>query len=580
MSDKVRSKYVGNIGPSKVNIAFVGEAPGETEETGTLENNWKPEPFLGWAGEKLIDSCKRNGLTRENAFFGNLCNFRPAYGNRFGLLLGTTELSESFKRLHQDLLIRKPNVIVALGSWPLNFLTSKQGKSHGAGIGLWRGSIIKCSLPGLENTKVIPTYHPSAVNRDRTLYPIFNDDIKKAISDSTFPEFNYRERKFITEPSDDELEYYTQEFLKADKLAVDVENFKGAKLACIGFAPSPDIAMCIPMGNSFHAIDCMQRLLLSPIPKILQFGTHDSEVIHLNLNVEINNYFWDTMTAQVVMWPGLPASLAYLTSVYTREPYYKEERKSEEGKEIKSWSAKFNRDKLWRYNCKDCCVTYEIQEAQEKELNEGPKGWKKTFAFQMSNIPRATRISRAGMFVDQERKEALRIQFLQEWFEDQVALESLIGNDPTKLHLVRIKNKDVIKNCKANVNSKKQIATLVYDILGLKVHYARKENEEGNKSRTVDKDALIAMIAETKDRMDSVKKIATKTEWARKHLIVKLIHKIRGTRKRKSSYSDYTNSPDGRLRGTFKTQSAKFGRWGCEKYVDGTGIGLQTFPRD
>lgn len=929
MSDRVRDKFVSNIGPQDAKLVCIGEAPGETEETGTSENGYHPEPFLGWAGEKLIECLHKNGAPRNTVFLGNLCNYRPAYGNRFRLLLNTPQLQQSFKSLYDHLLKNKPNVIIALGAWPLLFLTGKRGKNDGSGIGLWRGSILPCSLPGLENVKVIPTYHPSAVNRDRTLYPIFNDDIKKAITDSAFPEFNYRHRKFITSPSDDELEFYTQEFLRADKLAIDVENFKGAKLSCVGFAPSPDLAMCIPTLNpSHHALDCIQRLVKSSIPKILQFGTHDAEVLHLNLNLDIVNYYWDTMSAQVVMWPGMPASLAYLTSVYTREPYYKEERKSEEGKEIKTWNAKFNKDKLWKYNClmkgnrikfadgtteyidvivkkkiskpvlsyniitnkvepknitdwhrariqnqqwvqinikhqigsrglvvtpdhkiyterglieakdvtindkiltdepllskeeyqiligtilgdgylesknnnlaglvtvstnhdyinwkakilkgriiirkhltnysnpntgtiselglkytrqqrnlrqdfynervkepnlniiktldglgfatwymddgclvadksariatcgfshdsviilthylsslfglvtviqqdniafcvkasskffdfiadyvpqcmqyklpkefqgrykeiiktevsgvyaekiisvknyehlglargynnvrycitvednhnfftthglvkncKDCCVTYEIQEAQEKEMLEGPPGWMKTFKFQMKMIPVAGRISRAGMLVDQERKKTIGEQFLQDWFSMQQDLERLIGNT-NELHLIRKNGKDIIKNCKANVNSKKQITVLLYDILGLKEHYARKENEEGNRSRTVDKDALIAMLAETKERLDSVKKQSTKNEWAKKHLIVKLVHQIRALRKRKGSYTDYKTSSDDRARGTYKSQGAKFGRWGVEKYVDGTGLGIQTFPRD
>lgn len=47
-----------------------------------------------------------------------------------------------------------------------------------------------------------------------------------------------------------------------------------------------------------------------------------------------------------------------------------------------------------------------------------------------------------------------------------------------------------------------------------------------------------------------------------------------------SSYLHAKTSADGRMRGTFKVAATETGRWACEKYVDGTGVNSQTFPRE
>jgi hypothetical protein len=34
------------------------------------------------------------------------------------------------------------------------------------------------------------------------------------------------------------------------------------------------------------------------------------------------------------------------------------------------------------------------------------------------------------------------------------------------------------------------------------------------------------------------------------------------------------------MRATYKVAATETGRWACEKYVDGTGVNSQTFPRE
>jgi hypothetical protein len=60
-----------------------------------------------------------------------------------------------------------------------------------------------------------------------------------------------------------------------------------------------------------------------------------------------------------------------MTSIYTEEPYYKEDGKKVLGvKSEKAWVAGQSDQALWLYNSRDAAVTCEIQEAQEREFVE------------------------------------------------------------------------------------------------------------------------------------------------------------------------------------------------------------------
>jgi len=111
--------------------------------------------------------------------------------------VGTNELEEGLSELNNLIDRMKPNVIGALGNWPMYYLTGTHGKGGpGSGIGRWRGSILRHSGHD-KNIKVVPTYHPAYIARNRSDYPIFDIDIRRILGEGNFPEFNYKERTFI-----------------------------------------------------------------------------------------------------------------------------------------------------------------------------------------------------------------------------------------------------------------------------------------------------------------------------------------------------------------------------------------------
>jgi uracil-DNA glycosylase len=529
----ISSIYVPDEGPEDAKILFVGEAPGEMEEQ-------KRQPFVGESGQLLMSTLGRAGVMREEVRLANLCHYRPQ-GNDFKILVGSPQLEEGQRELREYVKRHKPTVICALGSQALEFLTGKKG------IHAWRGSILQHEATGI---KIIPTFHPAAVLRDRSLYPIFDTDIRRVIGDSTTPDLNLPKRTFIIDPQGLDLEYYTQLLCESDRVAVDIESVKNSThILCVGFSPRPDLGICIPFKDAPHTQNAVNRILTSPSIKIFHFGTFDTEMLHLNGHETIN-YWWDTLTAQHVLNAELPRGLDFLASIYTREPYYKSSGRAEIPGDQKAWGTKVDKQKLYEYNCRDVCVTIEIQLEQEKELTD--LNDLNIFKHEMSLIEVGQSMSRNGMLCDIERRNLFEKALYYRWNKLQALMEVLAGRP-------------------INVRSPK-LKDLLYGDFKLPI----RRNRGGG--ITTDEDAIVGLIGYCVDYVNGLKTANAKAEWNKKLLVLKAILEIRGLRQ---LLSNYIKAPlrEGRYHSIYKFAATETGRAACEGYVDGTGVNAQTFPR-
>lgn len=551
--------YVPNVGPEDAKIMVVGEGPGENEEKDRIP--FHPE---AQAGSILMEVLQRHGLFRDDIRLSNLVHYRPT-NNRFVTMLNTKELESGLEELRQEIIEIKPHVIVAAGAWPLYYLTQKCGRDRGkpkpgSGIENYRGSILSCAIEGCGDIKVIPTYHPSFVARNRTKYPTFDVDWQRIKSDSNFRDLRLPERQFIIDPRGSELDGYVERIIQNGIAAADIESIKYTNhILCYGFAISPEECICIVNHgpHDFEFKQAVARILSSGIKLIYHNGTFD-QIISENNGFKIANYYWDTMVAQHSMYSELPKTLAYITSVETREPYYKDEGKAEEDQ--KGWADKMNRQRLWEYNCKDTGCTYECYLAQKRDIESGPKGWSSTFDFEMSEIPVAVSISQAGMNRDAARVKELKAILLYQWADFQSALNRLVGHS-------------------LNTNSNKQMTETLYDEFHLPER--RKRDKYGKWVRTCEEDALVSLIGHCKSLHDKRVRLDIKEYWLKMLLICKLVLKIRGIRKVLSSYISVPHSMhDHRCRGFVKITGAETGRWSMSKYLDNTGMPMQTIPRD
>ena len=261
------------------------------------------------------------------------------------------------------------------------------------------------------------------------------------------------------------------------------------------------------------------------------------------------------MIAAHVMEPELPRSLGYLTSIYTREPYYKHSGKDSIPADDKEWGANVNKDTLYVYNAKDCCVTYEIAEQQMVEIQEDEL-YIRRMNYEMEMLEVASHISDAGMLTDMERLGVLKEVLLDKWARKQAVLELLSG-------------------WKINVRSPK-LKLLLYD--KDKMNLPARRNREGG--LTTDEDAIVSLIGFCKGKAEELKTESKKMEWEIKLSVCKLILEIRGIRQMLSNYILSKRGDDNRSRSLYKVAGTETGRWSAKSYVDGTGYNAQTNPRD
>jgi DNA polymerase len=340
-------------------VLIVGEAPGATE----LEYE---RPFVGWSGKALEYALERGGLRRKAGDYSlaNLCQYRPK-GNRFTNLLGTDELEAGVEELKGLIEELKPNVIVAAGGWPAHYLCGVC--EEGKGISLWRGSLLPEQLSD-HWTKTLLSYHPSYIVRKdggEEKKFIFHQDMWRVKEEATFPELRYPEYEPLIDPPLHRLTEIVREAQKDPDqwVSFDIETFGPGQVSCVGFAPRDDLGVCVTFQNP-EGLAVVRELWESNVPKTMQYGTYDITFMRHFYGWKIGGYYapesWDTYLASTVLETELPRGLDMLTSIYTRLPYYKQERKV--------WKESGDLDLYWGYNIKDIIATRLIAKAQQEEM--------------------------------------------------------------------------------------------------------------------------------------------------------------------------------------------------------------------
>lgn len=322
-------------------IALVGEAWGEQEEI-------LRQPFVGPAGYQLTQLLNEANIARADCFITNVFNLRPEKNDveslcvpksedrsglpplRNGKYLDARYLPE-LDRLHKELRGASANVTVALG-----------GTAAWALLGDGRISKIRGTVAGSDYSdgrKILPTYHPSAILRQWDLRPVTILDLRKAKRESEFPDIRRPERTVYIEPDLSDMEWFFNEhLLHAKRISIDIET-AGHQITCIGFAPTPQVAMVVPFhdpravgsGNSYWpSLDIelaawayVRRVCALPCTKVFQNGMYDLTFLWRSYGIPVNNASEDTMLAHHSLQPESEKGLAFLGSVYTNESSWK-----------------------------------------------------------------------------------------------------------------------------------------------------------------------------------------------------------------------------------------------------------------
>ncbi len=426
------------MGPMGAKLMILGEAPSYVEVAAG-------KPFQGPSGTELNHLLKDSGIYRANCWISNVCKYEvPPNLPRQKIPFATRALNagidiqEQLRDLQEEIKTIKPNCILALGGTALWALSGKNKISQ------FRGSI----MHGM-GSKFVSTYHPAHLlhtasggeikgywNRQVMIF-----DFKRALVQSQFPEINTPVRTIQICRSSYDLAQFRDKYKDKTAVAVDIEAMGSGLPGCIGLAYNKHHAMVVPLWN-VNGISNIPDSDLIQIWIILADILSNTDVIGQNFNYDrdkllrlgfiIKRLRSDIMYKAFAINPELPKNLAFNTSIYTEEPFYKDE-----GMYEGSITDLF-------IGCgKDACVTYEINEAQDIDLDEIKQ--RQFFENYLMRLPELYwSIERQGFNVDPMARDRLLYKYI-EW------------DERLRHRLFQITGTEI------NVNSPKQIASLLWD---------------------------------------------------------------------------------------------------------------------
>jgi len=159
-----RSRIVNGVGPTDVDLLFVGEGPGKNEDE-------QGEPFVGRSGSVLDEALTDAGVLREEVRITNCVRCRPPE-NRDPT---NEELANCRGYLEAEIERVDPAVVVTLGKVPSEHLLERS-----VGITSEAGSVVEVRLD-TRSQRVLLSVHPAATLYDRSQRETFFETIAEAV---------------------------------------------------------------------------------------------------------------------------------------------------------------------------------------------------------------------------------------------------------------------------------------------------------------------------------------------------------------------------------------------------------------
>lgn len=322
----------GSEGDPRADVWAIGRDYGETERI-------KDKPFQGLAGSRLDTALGSAGFRREKLFIHNVVAKQPP--RNLWELHAPGDVAEGVANLQGLIRQHQPKLIIALGNQALRVaLGAQPDDATVPGIQEVRGFLWDSPL----GPRVIGAVHPAAAEREWVPWMklLFVDLAKaKREIDAGCPPLQSCDVRVVTEPAE------LQELRNAmgDEIALDIENTGDLDLACLGVAVNERLAWTIPAREAWQ-LTAIHEICASPVAKILHNGQYDAYFLRYlthgdaartaKYGIRIENFAFDTQLAWHCLQPELAGkalgakrrytrkSLAFLSSVYTRFPFWKD----------------------------------------------------------------------------------------------------------------------------------------------------------------------------------------------------------------------------------------------------------------
>lgn len=435
-------KYIPGLGSIGAKLMILGDAPSRHDTVAGT-------PFAGPAGKELDRLLYDSGIQRGNCWLTNICKYEVppnAKGKKIPFHIRAKnagiELDNELHELQEEISQIKPNCILALGSAALWALSGKTK------INSFRGSI----MHGM-GCKFVATYHPAHLlfhtpdvefngywNRQVMVF-----DFNRAKYQSTFPEFILPSRTLEICRNSAQLAEFRNRYRDKIRMAVDIEANGTCVPVCIGLSLSKYHGMTVPLWNC-DGISTIPDSDLVQCWIILAEMLYEKEIVGQNFNYDrdkikrlgfvIRRLVSDTMLKAHAINPELPKGLAFNTSLFTEEPFYKDD-----------GMYKGSINDLLTGCARDSCVTLEIDENMDTDLDElGQRPFYENFLMKLPDLYWG--IENQGMRIDPIRRDELLRKYI-EWDERiRYELFHLLGTE-------------------INVNSHTQVAILLWENFGL-----------------------------------------------------------------------------------------------------------------
>lgn len=595
--------------PAPYRIALIGESPSADEER-------LGQPLTGMSGRFLAALLSRAGIPLASCFAGNISQHRAPTHDMFTLPWNGLEIQHGLEKLRQDLDQFKPNLIVLLGNFPLHVAKAYgplTGKKVPYTAAKWRGSIFQCTETESPffGYKCMSTYHPAYVLKDYDCIALLQFDLKKAARHGTFRECRLPERILATNLDHDTL-IQSLRYLRQNKtpVAIDIEG-RIDTMSCISFASDPSTAFIVPFylkDGTKHPNNTWQvwkELVLtledSNVPKTLQNSLYDRFVLAYSYGIRVRGVIDDTMLKHWELYSELEKSLGIQASIYTDEPYYKGDIKSQDDRTF------------YEYCCRDSAVTLEISNKLDSYLRGvSLEHYRQNIALLNPMLYMEIRGIRYNELGALERRKQLQ----QKLYEEQAKLNALsqrgfnfrkkseileqakkvmcfvkaqdLPFDPAnakKSHwveaqrfhdLLRLPAPDLstvgeiedLCEVSLNVSSAKQFLPFLYDELKLPTQFSNIRGKEPHP--TADYEAMLKLNREIQKAEDKYPPVYTQ--------IIRHAMDIRSLQTRQQMLS-ISADKDGRIRCGYNLVGSNTGRVTCYESPTGSGYNLQTIPK-
>jgi len=401
------------------------------------------------------------------------------------------------------------NIHLLVGEVVLNKIAGK------IDIEKWRGSVFMTPFG-----KVLPILEPYRALADNKWNKVTREDILKLKTESLFPEIRAIPRTVYKVGVEEVLNWTPK-----SPLAFDIET-AGQQITSISFSSNPSEAFVIPLQtfSEFEEAQCWVKigdvLEDEKIKLFAQNACFDMTVLERSLGIKTKGLILDTMLAFHCLYAELPKSLAFLCSLYTDQPYYKDT----------------SVDDLYIYNGLDTMITFEVAEKLIVELNEA-----NLFEFYHTQIhpliPVVNKMQVRGIKINNDKK-------------DKVALY-----EETKL-LNAYNTLDVSLEKPLNINSPKQLKEFLYDDIGL---IPIKDRKTG--ALSTNNEAMMKLKSKYGGNFFD------------------LVLELRKKQKLLSTYLKGKVDDDGRFRCSYNIAGTVSGRFSSSKNIWGTGHNLQNVPK-